>query len=161
MAGKYDIPDYDKYLCLKVTPPMWAAILYLIHPYWLLVLSVVNLKDKTGLIDAVYPDRLPMSLAAAAAIPALAVVYAWMKRKPDSGNKIRWIWINGKWFLTVSSILYMAIAATRIELVSAYQAHYLIWAQLGTGILIIVFLFTSTRVKDTFSDFPKSESDTE
>ena len=80
MDRKYNIPDYHKHLSLKMDLTMWVVVLYLAHPYWILISSIVNRKDKTALIDAVYPDRLPMSLAAAAAIPTLLVLYAWQQR---------------------------------------------------------------------------------
>jgi len=49
------------------------------------------MRDRTGLIDLVYPDRLIMSVGALAGAPAAFLVYAWIKRKPDATPFVRYI----------------------------------------------------------------------
>ena len=159
MNKKYDIPDYNKYLSLKVDLKMWVILLYLIHPYWILVLSIVNRKDRTALLNIVYPDRLPMSLAAAAAIPTLLVLYALKHRKPNANSKVRWLWRNGRLLLLLSTILYASVPFISITLASTYKASNSVWIQLGICVLITLYLLLSRRVRDTFSDFPVMQED--
>lgn len=160
MVEKYPFSAYDKYLCLKPDVSIWLVLAFLLRPYVVIFLSIVNRKDAMGLINLVYFDRLAMILAAIAAIPAIFVVYAFIKRVPDAPDKVRWIWQHGRELLLVSSFLNILVVFLPLLTGLAREVSTVGWAQFGISAYIIYYLFTEQRVRDTFADFPQpAESD--
>ncbi|MEE8429253.1 MAG: DUF2919 family protein [Gammaproteobacteria bacterium] len=160
MANQYPFSAYDKYLCLKPDFSVWLVLVFLLRPYVVVLLSIANRKDHTGLINLVYSDRLAMILAAIAAIPAIFVVYAFIKRKPDAPDKVRRIWQHGRELLLGSSFLNVLVVFLPLLTGIAREISTVGWAQFGISAYIIYYLFTERRVRDTFADFPQpAESD--
>jgi hypothetical protein len=56
MQKQYPFNAYDKNLCLKLSPGLWAIIIFLLRPYFIVVFSLVNRKDKMGLINMLGSD---------------------------------------------------------------------------------------------------------
>lgn len=155
MKNTYDIPDYNKYLSLKVSPGLWLVLLYLLRPYLIVALSVVNPSDRMELINMFYQDRLPMFLSATAAIPAALLVFAWLKRLPGANDLVRAIWANGRLLLGFSALLNCITAYLPIYLGVTRKLDNLAWLQLGLSVLVIFYILLCQRVKDTFADFPE------
>ncbi len=154
MKKKYNIPDFDKYLCLKLNSALWLVLLFLLRSYLILIASIVNRRDPMALINLIYEDRLPMSLSAFASIPSLLVVYAWVKRKPGAANPVRWIWNHGSLLLSGSALLNCFVVFLPVFMGLTHEISIIAWVQFAIAVLIIIYLFTSQRVKDTFADFP-------
>ncbi len=150
----YAISDYDKYVCLKWNSFMWLIMLFLMRPYLVLFLSVVNRKDKMGLINLFYEDRIPMILAAAAAIPATMVLYSWIRRTPDGSSKVRWIWKNGRVLLVVSALLNVLIIFLPVVFGAVFKVSMQDLVLLVISTSIFFYLYYSSRVIDVFADFP-------
>ncbi len=160
MAEKYPFSAYDKYLCLKPDVSIWLILAFLLRPYVVVLLSIANRKDAAGLINLVYSDRIAMILAAIAAIPAIFVVYAFIKRVPDAPDKVRWIWQYGRELLLVASFLNVLVVFLPLLTGFAREISTVGWAQFGISVYIIYYLFTERKVRDTFADFPQpAESD--
>ena len=160
MANQYPFSAYDKYLCLKPDVNIWLVLAFLLRPYVVVLLSIANRKDATGLINLVYSDRIAMILAAIAAIPAIFVVYAFIKRVPDAPDKVRRIWQHGRKLLLVSSFLNILVVFLPLLTGLAREISTVGWAQFGISVYIIYYIFTEQRVRDTFADFPQpAESD--
>lgn len=153
MANKYPASAYDDNLCLKIGLGTWVVILFLIRPYVILVLSLANKADRMGLVYLFYPARAALPLAAAAALPTVLLLISWVKRKPGARASIRWIWQHGKVFLFISIFLNAGVALQPL-LWDETKMNSTGWAQLAACILIVIYLLTSERVKDTFKDFP-------
>jgi hypothetical protein len=157
MQKKYDITDYDANLCLRVSPLMWVSMLFLFRAYLIGLLSVVNFNDRMALINMLYSNHWQLSLGALAGIPVLVVLYAWRGRKPEASVRTQWIWRNGRSFLVTSAAL--NIVALFLPILTGISRHMdgIGQAQVALCGAVLVFLFISKRVPDTFSDFPRPE----
>jgi len=155
MQKKYDINDYDENLCLRVSPVMWIAILFLFRAYLIALLSVVNFSDKLALINMFYSNHLQLSLGALAGIPVFVVLFAWRNRKPGASVRTRWIWRNGRSFLVASAGLNIIAVFLPTLTGMSHRVDTIGQAQVALSGAVLVFLFISKRVSDTFSDFPK------
>lgn len=134
---------------------MWYIILFLMRPYLVVILSVTSRKDKMGLIDMVYVDKLSLSLSAYAALPVVLLLYAFLKRSPGASNFIKRIWSNGQHLLAATSMLHIIILSAPLFLQKVTQLNAVIWAQLVICMVIIVTVYRSRYIKDCFADFPE------
>jgi len=158
MAKHHAISCYDKNLCLKPNITIWLILLFLLRPYLVLILSIVNMRDRTGLIDLVYPDRLAMSLGALAGVPAAFLVYAWIKREPNTTTFVRNIWAKGRVILAVSALLNAIAILVPFWFGSVHRMPSGDWVQLSIALLILVVVYTSSYIRDCFNDFPRDEA---
>ncbi len=154
MSKYHSISRYDKNLCLKPNVTIWLVTLFLLRAYIILILSVVNMKDRTGLIDLFYPDRLAMSLAALAGIPAALFVYAWIKRKPGAPRHVRTIWGKGRAFLVVSALLSACVIFVPLWMGKVHAIYPRDWVQFAITVLIVIAVYSSSYIRDCFNDFP-------
>jgi len=160
MSEKYSIESYDKYLCLKLNDVQWAILLFLLRPYVVTVLSLVNRQDRTGLIHMVYADTMALWWGILAGLPAFMVVYAWIKKKPGASSFARKLWHRGRELLAVSAISNVAIVFVPLWMGVVYQVHTAGWIQLALSIAVLVVLYSSSYIRDCFADYPK-EADAE
>ncbi len=155
MSRHYDISRYDKNLCLKPSISMWLISLFLLRPYLVLVLSVVNRKDRMALIELVYPDRLGMSLGALAGIPAAILVYAWLRRAPGATGFVRKAWLRGRMLLTISALGNLALVSAPLWTGRHHVMSVTGWIQTGILLVILFVLYASPYIRDCFADFPE------
>ena len=149
---KYPVSAYDENLRIKISISLWLAIVFLLRPYAVMLLSLVNMSNHTQLIHLLYANDTTFALGAAAALPTMMLFIAWTKRRPDSGGTIRWIWHNGRAVLITSAVFNLIIVG-----ISAF------WAGRGPKladvtqailtVYIILYLYRSEPVRDTFRDF--------
>lgn len=158
MAEHYPISSYDKYLCLKPDVTMWLILLFLLKPYLVLVLSITNLKDKSGLINMVYPDHLAMSLGALASVPVTLIIYAWSKRKPGASPFVRSIWAKGRSLLIISAVLNAGVIFIPLWVEKWRTLSNAEWVHFGIAILIAFMVYTTPYIRDCFNDFPKDDA---
>ncbi len=155
MPKYYPITSYDKYVSLKVSRSMWLMFLLLLSPYLVLFASITNRKDKMQLINMFYSDRLSMSLAAVAGIPAALLVYAWMKRNPEAPPFVRKVWRNGRLLLAISAALSALVVFVPLWLGAVYKVTLYGWGQFFISLLIVIVVYRSQYIKDCFSDWPE------
>jgi len=157
MPKHHPISAYDKNLCLKPDITIWLIFLFLSRAYVVLVLSLVNMRDRTGLIDFVYSDRLAMSLGALAGIPAVLLVYAWIKRRPGAGPFVRRVWKNGRELLAISVLLNIGVIFLPFWMGTVHAIYLGDWVQLAIALLIVIVVYASSYINDCFNDFPGDE----
>jgi hypothetical protein len=158
MTLKYPPSFYDENLNLKIGAGLLAVVLFLCRPYVVLLLSVANRNDKMGLLDLLYADRTALAAAAVAALPALAVLFAMIRRRPEAGPLPRKLWRWGRWLLLASTALNIPIVLMRIT--GTYpRIHNLDLLQLLAVTWIATYLLGSRRIRDTFADFPARNAD--
>jgi hypothetical protein len=155
----YAFSAYDKYLCLKMSIPMWLTVLFLARPFAIMLMSIVNRRDRMGLVEMFYGDPVAMAIDSFAALPALLVLFALARRQPGASETVRWIWTHGRILLILATALNIFSVFIPFLWESATRMHTPELVKLAASILILVFLFRSPRVRDTFSDFPEPVSD--
>lgn len=155
MAREYPFSAYDKHLSLKISIPMWGAILFLARPFVILLLSVANKRDRTGLLDTFYHDPVALAIDTIAALPALLVIIAWARHRPEASQPIRRIWAQGRLLLLLGTLL--NIVSVFLPLIWNPQLRMDVpeLAKLAISLMILFMLIKSERVKDTFNDFPQ------
>jgi Protein of unknown function (DUF2919) len=156
----YDFSEYDKYLCLKPSAELWFVILYLLRPFIVLLatrmLSRVapGVKDVENLRYLLYPDDFSLVVALLATAPVLIFIYGFSKRKPGAGVLVRRLWKNGANLLAAAAVLNVPIVFAPLLTGTLTRIHLMGWVQAGLAIVIIGYLYSSHRVRDTFADFP-------
>lgn len=156
MKGKkYPFSAYDKHLSLKMSPLMWLAILFLARPYAIFIMSIANRRDRMGVLETFYGDPAVSFLGALAAIPAIILVLAWIKRQPGAAALTRRVWASGRLLLILASILNIIIIFLPALTGAVLRISMVGWIETIICIFIIIYLIRSTRVRDTFADFPQ------
>lgn len=160
MSKVYAYKNYDKYLSLRIGSGLWLVILYFMHPYILLVSTRSvgrggsRKEGLEALKDLVYPDNFSLALAILATLPALCFIYAWTRRRPGASSIVKYIWKNGMVILSISALLNIVVKFVPLMIGINHPIGMIGWVQVGLSMLIILYICSSERVKDTFSDFP-------
>ena len=133
--------------------------LYLLKPYIIAVASVAYRKDRNAIINIFYPDKLIISFEAAAAIPLLILVYAWIRKNHHATQTIKNIWKNGKQLIMATAFLQLCVASSPLWLATDITMTRSSWIQLLLYLLIIIITPLSTYMRDCFADFPENNQD--
>jgi len=163
MSKLYDFSEYDKYLCLKVSAGLWFVILYLLRPYIILAASLRMGRGGSGAAGAggvrnlLYPDDFSLVLALLATVPALLFVYAWTRRRPGAGVLVKQLWKNGANLLAAAAVLNIVIVFVPLLTGAVTRVHLLGWVQIALVPVIVGYLYSSRRIRDTLEDFPADQ----
>jgi len=164
MSKVYPFSAYDKYMSLKLDSNMWLVMVYFLRPF-ILKISTIQMgrgsKSDTvsGLKDLVYPNDFGFFLAFVATVPVLMLIFAYAKRKPGASDLIQSIWRSGRKLLVAAAVLNVIIIFVPFLIHLTHSINVYGWGQLAVAIGIIVYLYQSKRVTDTFADFPKESED--
>lgn len=155
--SNYGASDFNDDGTLKVSILLWGVLLYLNrHPLLVFLGGISSLSglrrgiDVSG-VSQFYSGPLFMF----ASLPAVIVLIASFRRASKAGKLIRKIWASGRWLLFSATLLDFALMIyewqinrmqlDEVHLLSAIFDIYILW-----------YLTRSTRVRDTFADFPVS-----
>jgi hypothetical protein len=161
MSRVYPFSAYDKDLSLKLDLNMWLIIVYFLRPFILKISTIqmgrggVKSESVKGLKELVYPDDFGFFLAFIATIPVLILMFSYAKRKPEAAEYVRTIWRNGRRLLVAAAVLNIVIIFIPYFADITHSINIYGWGQLAVAIGITAYLYSSTRVTDTFADFPK------
>lgn len=159
---KYDLDSYDKHCCLKPSLAMIAAAAFACRAYLLPLLIVVgSLKGGAHYeVNALLGEQ--RTLAMLTQLPALLVIYAMVRRKPSASAAARWIWKRGRLLLAASLVADLWLLAggseLQVDVVGAFADDPGAFARIGIDVAVLLYLSVSTRVKDTFADFPIAQT---
>ena len=164
MSKLYSFNDYDKYMSLKLDFELWLIIVYFLRPFIMKVSTIqmgrgAKSDSVSGLKDLVYPNDFGFFLAFLATIPVLLLIVVYLKRKPGASGWVRKIWHKGKQLLLATAVFNMIIIFIPFLMDLTHKINMLGWGQLAIAAYIVFYLYTTQRVKDTFADFPKDESE--
>ena len=161
MSKVYPFSAYDKHMGLKLDSNMWLIMVYFLRPFILKISTIqmgrggVKSDSVRGLKDLVYPNDFGFFLAFIATIPVLILIFAYAKRKPGAADYVRTIWRNGRKLLVAAAVLNVIIIFVPFLIHLTHSINIYGWGQLAVAIGIIIYLYQSKRVTDTFGDFPK------
>jgi len=160
MSRVYPFAAYDKYMSLKLDSNLWFIIVYFLHPY-ILKASTIQMgrgaksDSVSGLKNLVYPDDFGFFLAFVATIPVLLLVFAYAKRKPGASELVQSLWRNGRNLLAAAAVLNIIVVFIPFLANITHSINIYGWGQLALAVAIIIYLYSSKRVTDTFADFPE------
>jgi hypothetical protein len=161
MSRVYPFSAYDKYVSLKLDSNMWLIIVYFLRPFILKVSTIqmgrggVKSDSVSGLKNLFYPDDFGFFLAFIATIPVLILVFAYAKRKPGASEFVQSLWRNGRNLLVAAAVMNVVVIFIPFLANITHSINIYGWTQLAVAVAIIAYLYSSTRVTDTFADFPK------
>jgi hypothetical protein len=153
---KYGLHSYDDHLCLRPSRPLIACLIFLCRGVIVVALLALSGGFEGPLSGVVDVDTLWSGCLAAA--PAVVLLYALGARQPTARAFVRWIWRHGRGLMWLSAVSYVALAVAQLGtdprrwLSSSPSAKALILAELA----IIAYAFLSSRVRQTFLDFPSA-----
>ena len=152
---KYSIENYNKHVCLKVNGLMLLISLYLLKPFIIAAATIVYRGEGIELRAIFYPDKMIISFEAAAAIPLLFLIYAWIKKNHHSTQMIKTIWNNGRQLIMITAFLQLCAVSTPLWPGKEINMTNSSWGQLVVFLLILVVTPFSGYMKDCFADFPE------
>lgn len=159
MTKHYSIASYDKYLSLRVSGGMWLIFFFLLRPYIIGLMSVVNRNDRMQLIDMIYSSHLSMSLSALAGIPVILLIYGWSRRSPGASPFVQWIWRKGRILLAVSAAFNAVTVFIPLWLGAVNNISVYGWGQLFICVVILLTVYFDRYIRDCFADFPTDKAD--
>ncbi len=151
----YDLDAYTDEGTLKIPPTLWLVLGYLGRHLLFIVIGGVSTftgrKLSSSTID--YSPLFSNEMLLLASLPAIIVIVTAFRRLPSAGAVARKIWRNGRSVLVASVILDLLIvwmtSPRQLHAISALQVAFVI-----VDVYVLIYLFRSTRVGDTFADFP-------
>ena len=156
-SERYSFHDFDKHMCLSPGIALWVVVGFLMRSYVIMGMSLAQPGDRLGTIDLVYPDRVWFAIDALAAFPAIAVVIAYIFRKPEAKAHIRAVWRSGRACLIASSTANVLVALASLALTASARTPIVAPVMLCVSVWCLWFLLVSRRVRDVFDDFPSAQ----
>jgi hypothetical protein len=153
---KYGLHSYDDFLCLRPSRLLIASLIFLSRGLLLFALFGVSGGVPAALNGIVDAETLWRGCLAAA--PAVLVLYALTARAPSAPALARWGWRHGRALMALSAVSYVALAVAQFGLDprrwlnSSLAVKALLIVELG----IIGYVLLSSRVRQTFLDFPSA-----
>lgn len=148
----YSFEEYDDHLCLMPNLQIKFILFFLSRSLILPFIVFIIGQNMQGNLNYLNEIEKNSAFFVFASLPSLFVLLAWLFRNPSSFNLIKITWRSGKWLLTLSALIDFIF---RIWLYNITNEPTIVLAALD--IIIIIYLLTSRRVKDVFSDFPKPD----
>lgn len=151
---KYGVESYDEYFCLRPSWFLVACTIFLCRGMLLFALFGLSGGVPAALSGVV--DAETLWRGCVAAMPAALVLYALIARAPEAPAFVRFSWKYGRSLLALAALGYVALTLaalgldTRRWLASSLATNAIVLAELA----IIAYLSLSSRVRQTFLDFP-------
>jgi DUF2919 family protein len=154
---KYGPDSYDDFFCLRPPWLLIASSIFLCRGLVVFVLVAASRGAATRL-DYLGDAGALSAGGSLATVPAALVLYALGARAPTAPAFVRWIWMRGRALVSLSALAYIYLSTfgtlgpdplAWVSDTSAAEKAVLL-AELG----IIAYVSLSSRVRQTFRDFP-------
>jgi hypothetical protein len=147
---KYEYGSYDQFFCLKPPLLLILAIVFLCRGFLMPFIVLIASLKRTAGDTAALVSGSEHAVAMLAAVPAVVVLYAMIRRSPAANRFARWAWKHGRLLLTLSILFDVSVGIVTLHL----HESALTPVRLILDVYILFYIHTARRVKDTFSDFP-------
>jgi len=160
MDSFYPPERYDHNLVLKVPFLLMVILLYSVRHLFIVFLAYNPNPKFAGMFGFLQPLASPYFVLAD--LPAMLVLAAWIRRAPQAGDAIRWIWRQGRTLLTVSLLLQFGLLVY-LEGGGVWDAYFygererMAIVSMGLNLMSLYFLWRFALFGDVFADFPKAE----
>ncbi len=149
----YSYRDYDEYLNVRPGLLFWLVMAFTLRPFVVLVASLSNRTDRSAILNIFYPDQFEAFLGCAAALPALLLLFGYVRRRPEAHAIFRAVWRKGKLLLTAALLLDIAVVVAPILTRGDIPATNGLVSG-ATSVVLLVLVVRSNRLKDAFAGFP-------
>ncbi len=160
-AGRYNLTDYDRNLCLKSPLLLLIAMLYLSRAMVVIVIGrLTALVGASTDFEALIAGMInPLTLISS--LVAFTVLMAYCRRVPGGSRAMRGIWARGQWILAAAALLDFGLLLAGSPLWHGGSAPHpeLGLLAMAMDLYFAVYLIASRRVRDVFSAFPSPEAE--
>ena len=136
-------------------PPVWLwAVLILLGRPWLIALASVSFRQDPGrILQLFYPQPDIWRWHLLISLPAILLMLAWMRRRPDAGCIIRVVWRHGLLLLWWN---WLADSILTLWLLWHSPRHFAPYWQIALLLLfwLAIYLFRSRHLRMAFRTFP-------
>lgn len=153
-TGKYGLASYDDFFCLRPPWLLIASLLFMCRSLAALALFGMTGADGDSSLSSFIDTEL-LGRGALAAVPALLVFCALGARVPTASAPVRWIWRHGRALVVLSALCHIAVPAAHYASVRGWIGSPPITKAFALiDIVIIVYVFLSSHVRQAFLEFP-------
>lgn len=156
--NKYDYLSYNRYDVLRLNWLYWVIVLFLTrHIVVLMVLGFARGKSGAGPSNAALASLID-PLFFVSDVPAIILLMVTGARLPSGKKTTRSLWKNGRYFMSASCFLYIALLLWQ-QGAQILSAHPLTWVLMAVNVGVVVVTWRSRYLKDLFDQFPEPEAD--
>jgi hypothetical protein len=153
--SRYLYSSFDQWFCLKPPVLLWVATAFYARALVLmLIVAAGSLSGAQNNGSAVLPSLLSPG-AYLAAVPAVLVLYALVRRSPESSAAVRWLFGHARVLLVSSVLIDLGTAiVTAPESFTFEEQNLPALLARAMAVYLLVYVTVSRRVRDSLSDFP-------
>jgi len=149
--------DVDKHGALRAPTVLWIALAVLCR-YWILVVVVFASARRAPDVVRVLGDGFSWYFLLLE-IPAIVILLAAARRRPEAGELCRWVWRNARIFIACAVIAHLGATAWLLWNADVWRR----WPELFLASCNLIDLAVLTSVlrddyyRQLFSDFPPKQ----
>ena len=149
--------DVDKHGTLRVPPVLWVALAVLCR-YWILVVVVFASARRAPDVVRVLGDGFSWYFLLLE-IPAILILLATARRRPEAGKLWRWLWHNGRMLIACAVFAHLGATAWLLWSADVWRR----WPELFLASCNLFDLAVLTSVlrdpyyRQLFADFPSKQ----
>lgn len=151
--AKYSLKDFNQFDCLKLSKSIYAILAFVTRGYIVWILSISNMKNQTSTIEMVFPDPKMFYLSLVSGAVGLFVILVISLRRPDAYPWVKICWQHIRKFLLFALIVDLIVSLIGYFYLSIISLSWLL-IQLSITLLLIVFLYTSHKLRLNIQEFP-------
>ncbi|WP_448549247.1 DUF2919 family protein [Thalassotalea fusca] len=146
--------DFDKFDCVKISPIIYLALMFVLKAYLVWILTVTNMQDRASIIQFFYPDKWVFFVnLASGAVGILALVVLTLRR-PDTAQWVKWLWQRYNLLIVFALIFDLLINIAAVWLWSIGNYQWILTTSI-IAVLITICLYKSKRVNINLQEFPE------
>ena len=153
----FPLEHYNQHFALKVNFATILVIVFSLRSAFIAGLALASGENVTGITGYFYSRPLYFALSLIASLPVLVLCAAWIRRAPDAGWLPRFIWRGGRWVLLVVTSCDLAVVYWSMQ--ARQLIPYVDVVQLSGGLVCLLYVLRSVRVKEIFRSFPEVPED--
>lgn len=150
----YSVQDFDNFDCLKISKWLYISLIFILRGYVVWLMSVTNMKDRTGIIQWIYPETSLFYLSLGSGACGVFLVLVLSLRRPNASSWVKQCWQHGKVIFTLALLFDFMIC-----LVGFFYWHLLSLTWLITQAIIIggliIMLNISKKFAINIAEFPE------
>lgn len=150
---QFNLHQLDRYGCVKPPPWFYAALLFLLRPWFVAIGALASRGQTEDLLRLFYPDWHQLLWSMLLCSPLVLVFIAVGRRRPEAGKLTRLIWRSCYWLFGLVIVqdgyhLVQQVSALRgtFSWPTGLSVCFLLW--------IVLLLVTSKQLKQAIKEFP-------
>ncbi|HIF9107968.1 TPA: DUF2919 domain-containing protein [Photobacterium damselae] len=148
----YPIDAYDKHGGLKPSTMLWLSLAFSAKAWVVFIMAGVSRNQGTQLLELIYPVRETLYVGLAFGLPAIGLM--WLSGQRHKNNKlVNYLWRHGRTILLATYLTDVILQLYHLVLTQG-SFSWLVGINLLLTLWLLLYLYRSSRVKNTFADKP-------